>query len=132
MKKKSIGSQSLLHPAPATLLNLRRHFKEVYGFNPSQTEIMLESSSTSLIQAFGNVSEALSKDNCEKQLGQFFHGLKGLLLNMGENEWAAYTQDVERDLNGDVPCDLHRIVKDMQVGLADILFYSRDKGKKNT
>jgi hypothetical protein len=132
MKKQSVGLEAFLPPEPVTLKNLRRHFKEVYGFNLSQTEIMLESSSKSLLQAFGGVSEALKKTNPQEQLGAVFHGLKGLFLNMGENEWAAFARDVEEELKTGVPCFFDRIVADMQVGLAVILFYCRDKGKEGT
>ncbi len=130
MKKQSGGLEDFSVPAPVTLSNLRRHFKEVYGFNFSQTEIMLESSSKSLVQAFGNMSEVLNNPNSQEQLGTIFHGLKGLLLNMGEKEWAAFALAVEQETKKGVLLNFDRIFADMQVGLASILSYCTDKEKK--
>ncbi len=132
MKKQSVDLEAMLPPESVTLKDLRRHFKEVYGFNPSQTEIMLDSSSKSLMQAFSGVSEALNKANSQEHLGAVFHGLKGLLLNMGENEWAAFAREVEEELKTGIPCFFDRIVADMHVGLAVILSYCRDKGEEGS
>ena len=126
MKKQSTP-ETILLPAPVTLPNLRSHFKEMYGLNLTQTEVMLESSSLSLVQVFESAKEVLSNTNPREQLGPVMHGLKGLLLNMGENEWAAVARDVEQKLKKEVQCDFNRIVAGMKAGLADILFYERDK-----
>ncbi len=132
MKVQTANSEAIMTPAPVALRNLQRHFKETYGFNLSQIEIMLESSSKSLVQAFDNASEALKSDNSQEQLVPVFHGLKGLLLNMGENNWAAFARDVEQKLEGGLLADFDRIVAEMQVGMTDILFYCRDKGQENS
>ena len=124
MNKQTIGPSPILLPAPVTLPKLRNHFKEVYGLNHTQTELMLESSSLSLVQVFENAKEVLNKANSREHLGPVIHGLKGLLLNMGENEWAAVARYVEQRLKKEIQCDLNRIIADMKVGLADILFYS--------
>ncbi len=123
---------NLLPPIPVSLGNLQRHFKEKYGFSPSQTEIMVESSAMSLVQVFENAFEALKQENLKEHLAPVFHGLKGLLLNMGEDDWAAFAREVEQKLEQGVGADYNRIVAEMQVGMADILVYNRDKGKENS
>ena len=125
MNKQTTGPEATLFPAPVTLLKLRSHFRKVYGLNLTQTELMLESSCLSLVQVFENAKEVLNKANSSEQLGPVMHGLKGLLLNMGESEWAAVARDVEQKLKNEVQCDLNRIVAEMKVGLAEILYYQK-------
>jgi hypothetical protein len=117
---------------PVSLLNLRRHFRQMYGLNPSQIEMMLDSSAKSLVAALANAQEAVDKADGREQLASIFHGLKGLFLNMGENGWAAFARDMEEKLKTGVPCDPDRAVVDIRRGLADILLYYRDRGKENT
>jgi len=124
--------EPILSPAPVTVQNLQRHFREVYGFNISQTEVMLQSSAKSLEQAFGDAAAALEQANARQLLAPVFHGLKGLFLNMGEKVWAAFARDVEEKLKGDVPVDLKGIITVLRVGLTEVLDYYRDKGKENT
>ena len=119
-------------PAPISLVNLRRHFKEVYGFNTSQIDVMVESSSKSLVQAFGNAAEALGEIDPQEKLILVFHGIKGLFLNMGENDWAAFAREVEQRLKTGIPCDFNRVVAEMQTGMSDMLNYCRDKEKGKT
>jgi hypothetical protein len=127
-KKQKDNSDAILTPAPVRLANLQGHFKERYGFNSSQTEVMLTSSSKSLLEAFSNATESLKRESSGEQLVMVFHGLKGLLLNMGENDWAAFARDVEQKLQKGIPVDCERIIAELQAGMADILFYCRDKG----
>lgn len=114
-------------PAPLQLTKLRNHFKTVYGFNGTQVEVMLKSSAQSLVQAIGNTHELLEKEHQQEHLVAVFHGLKGLFLNMGENEWAAFSREIEQRLKSGRGCDCSKIVTDLEDGLKDILIYGGDK-----
>lgn len=107
-------------PEPVTLAALRQHFEQTYGFNPSQVATMLKSSTRSLDQVFKNISEVQKDDGSLELMAQAFHGLKGLLLNMGQEEWATYIQDIEQKLKQGIPCDIEGVVTELKAGLAEI------------
>jgi len=132
-KKKMTGIISGPVPIPAavSLSTLCNHFKETYGLSPAQVEVMVESSSRSLMQAFSQATAAMNTADPRQELAVVFHGLKGLLLNMGESDWAAYARETEQRLKKGEPCDYTRVLEELQDGMSAILFNCRDQvGKK--
>jgi len=132
MKTTDVFSEAIPVPAAITLADLRRHFKETYGLSPAQIDVMVESSSKSLAQAFSQAIAAINTADPRPELAPVFHGLKGLFLNMGENEWAAFAREVEQRLKKQEPCDFTMVIEEMQAGLSEILFYCRDKREEKT
>lgn len=86
---------------------------------------MVQSSAKSLIQAMENIDEFLAGEGSLQMLGLVFHNLKGVLLNMGEKEWADYFRIIERRL-AEEECDIGQVQDTMREGLTDILSYSRN------
>ena len=110
-------------PAPLVISKLRNHFRQTYMLNEAQVETMLMSSSKSLEQALSSAEEILKEKEPAHGMVGFFHGLKGLLLNMGEAEWASYTKVVEDRLAVGERIDYARVLGVIEKGLADILSY---------
>jgi hypothetical protein len=112
-------------PAPVTLIKLREHFRCKYNLNESQVEIMVVSSSKSLKQGLDHLAAAFSQEQSEEQLRAIYHGMKGLLLNMGETEWAAYTREIEKKLLLNKKLDHGVIAGIMRNQMVDVLTYCR-------
>lgn len=108
---------------PVSIGKLRIHFREVYQFNESQVETMVQSSSKSLAFAMETIDEFLKNKESHEDLTLVFHNLKGVLLNMGEEEWADYFRTIEKKIKTDEHCDLDRVQQNMKKGLRDILSY---------
>ncbi len=77
--------------------NLRQHFKETYRLADTQVDQMIESSGRSLRVTFEAAEDVLSGSGSDffEKLGRHAHSMKGLLLNMGESEWAALAREIE-------------------------------------
>jgi hypothetical protein len=111
-------------PPPVTVVKLRQHFRDKYLLTDPQVELMVESSSKSLEQSFGNLAEAISSDDLTvDRLKAVYHGLKGVLLNMGEPEWAAYTREIEQKVLAGETLDHSLIVKVLRDGMVEVLTY---------
>lgn len=110
-------------PKPLVLDTLRDHFRRTYLLNETQVETMLVSSSRSLEQAFAGAHDILEGTAPETRFALVFHSLKGLLLNMGEAEWAAYTKELEKKLTDGEQVDYAAAVETLEKGMAVILSY---------
>lgn len=110
-------------PAPLVLGKLRDHFRRAYLLNDDQVETMLVSSSRSLRHAIAGAHELLEGTEEKNVFSLLFHGLKGLLLNMGEAEWAAYTMELENRLMEGEQLDYRAAIKVIEEGLSQILSY---------
>lgn len=108
-------------PEPVLLENLRTHFHDAYRFNASQVEIMVQSSSKSLCQAMADIEEFLLTGKGYRLLCSVFHNLKGVSLNMGEDEWADFFRTIEKRIDSGEPCDIEKIRGTMIFGLKDVL-----------
>lgn len=111
-------------PLPLVLDRLRDHFRRTYILNETQVEAMLVSSSQALKQALASAYEALQGTEREARFAFIFHGLKGLLLNMGEAEWAAYTRELEKKLTDKEQVNYAAAVDILEKGMAAILWYA--------
>lgn len=89
---------------------------------------MVMSSSKSLEQAFSSVDEIVQEAEPEMRLVAFFHGLKGLLLNMGATEWAAYTRVFEEMLAAGEDFNYAKTIGILERGLVEILSYRGETG----
>lgn len=125
-KTASAGDRSA--PAPLVLSRLRDHFRVTYLLNETQVETMVISSSRSLEHAFSTADEILRGAAPESRLVAFFHGLKGLLLNMGATEWASYTRTLEEKLAAGGELDYAEIIGILERGLVEILSYRGGAG----
>lgn len=115
-------------PAPLVLSKLRDHFRQTYLLNETQVETMVVSSSKSLEHAFSCAGEIFKGTEPAEQLVAFFHGLKGLLLNMGESEWASYTKAIESKLVAGEQLDYAMVIGIIEKGLVEILCYDGGNG----
>jgi len=92
--------------------------------NETQVETMLVSSSKSLKQALASAHDILAGTEPEARFALVFHSLKGLLLNMGEAEWAAYTKELEKKQTNGEQVDYAAAVAILEKGMAAILSYA--------
>ncbi len=122
-KLEHIPTTSMLAPPPIALVRLRDHFRDTYKLTGPQVEIMVVSSSKSLEQGFAHLSEVLAAGEQIERLHAFYHGLKGLFLNMGEPEWAAYAKEIEQKMLAGEELDHKRIVGELQCGVDEVLCY---------
>lgn len=106
-----------------TISKLRTHFKTIYGLNDDQIEEMLRSSSRSLNAVFEKFDTLFIEKEDFSALVQPCHNLKGLLMNMGEMEWAKFVGDLElfvkEGLEKDYPVELDKVKE----GLAEVRTY---------
>ena len=84
---------------------------------------MVTSSSKSLEQGLAQLTEVRSEADSITRLCGIYHGLKGVLLNMGEPEWAAYTKEIERQVMTGEKLDHGRIAIVLQRGVFEVLAY---------
>ncbi len=88
-----------------------------------QVELMVESSCKSLKQGLARLTAVFSGDEPVAGIEDLFHGFKGLFLNMGEAEWAAYTKEIERKLLAGEQIDHTMINGILRYGVAEVLAY---------
>jgi hypothetical protein len=106
--------------SPVTIGNLRNHFKTTYKLNEEQIDLMVVSSARSLKTAFSAAEEILdSEDVCEKMIA-VAHSLKGLLLNMGQMEWAGFAQEIEGAAKATENRDYHEMIRILRAGMEPI------------
>ena len=112
-------------PPPVSLERLRTHFRQVYKLNEDQVECMLRSASQSLRTTFVSAQQALASDDLCSALAPVAHGLKGLLLNLGEGEWAALARIIEKAAKAEQPYEYVDVVNNMREGLSAVADYSQ-------
>lgn len=122
--EKAALATDMTVPTSLVLDTLRDHFKRTYMLNERQVETMLVSSSKSLKQALASAHDILEGTEPEARFALVFHSLKGLLLNMGEVEWAAYTKGLEKKLTDGEQVDYAAAVEILEKGMAVILSYA--------
>ena len=127
--EKTALATGMTVPTPLVLDTLRDHFRRTYLLNETQVETMLVSSSKSLQQALTSAHDILEGTAPEARFALVFHSLKGLLLNMGQAEWAAYTKGLEKKLTDGEQVDYAAAVEILEKGLTVILSYVEGMGK---
>lgn len=110
-------------PTPITLVRLRDHFSTKYKLTEKQVEIMIVSSSKSLEQGLAHLQDELGKEAPDERLGAIYHGFKGLFLNMGEEDWAAFTKEIEEKILAGEQSDHKKNLRTLHQGVVEILSY---------
>lgn len=128
---KTASANALTAPAPLVVSTLREHFRQTYLLNETQVETMVLSSAKSLEHAFSCADEIFKGGDPAEQLVAFFHGLKGLLLNMGEAEWASYARAIENKLAVGEQFDYAMVIGIIEKGLVEILCYNGGNGGRS-
>lgn len=100
---------------------LRDHFRSTYKLADDQIDIMLASSAKSLTTSFSALFTALEKNEGHDQIFRLAHSIKGLLLNMGEAQWAELAREIELAASDSEVRDYLSMVKKIQYGVEDIL-----------
>jgi hypothetical protein len=103
-----------------TLSRLRKHFRENFLLKEPQVELMLHSSAQSLLHGFERLAVGAEPSERQTLIG-VYHGLKGLFLNMGENDWAEYTRKIEEKLREGSELDHQSIATVLRRGMVEIL-----------
>jgi hypothetical protein len=106
--------------SPVTIENLRKHFRTTYKLNEEQVDLMVVSSARSLQTAFLAVDEIQGNEEFCKKIAAIAHSLKGLLLNMGQHDWASYAAEIENAANTGKDCDYKIMVDDLRLGLRNV------------
>lgn len=88
---------------------------------------MLHSSAQSLLYGLERLATICADPPERQALIGIYHGLKGLFLNMGENEWAEYTRKIEEKLREGREVDHHSIVTVLRRGMVEILALKETK-----
>ncbi len=122
-KLEHVPKIGMLAPKPISVARLRDHFSDTYKLTEPQVEIMVVSSSKSLEQGFAHFSEVFAAEGRVERLSAIYHGLKGLFLNMGEHEWAAYAKEIEQKILAGEELDHKKIVRELQLGVDEVLCY---------
>jgi len=110
-------------PLPARVESLKNHFKSAYMLSDAQVDLMVESSIESLKSTFALLQKAMEKDNNFKEINVQSHRLKGVLLNMGENDWAEIARQMEKSASRKEYKQYSSIVENLQKGMANILSF---------
>ena len=110
-------------PLPVCLERLREHFRQVYKFNEDQVESMLRSASQSLRKSFASAEQALASDDLCSALAPVAHCLNGLLLNLGEGDWAALARDIEQAATAGRAYEYAEAVGSMREGVSAVADY---------
>lgn len=122
-ENNSVFGKECREPMPIDLAILRDHFRSVYKLNEDQVELMIQSSVKSLCAAFSAAEEALKQGDIYTPLGQVGHSLKGLFLNMGENEWAEMARSLEQSAKARQECDFTGLIRKIRRGVARVTEY---------
>ena len=110
-------------PSPIEPSNLREHFATTYRLDIHQVEIMLKSSAQSLEATLTDLQKALDDNLGYQEISRLGHNLKGVLLNMGELEWADLARRIEKAAGAedqenyrDIVCGIRRGAKIFFIG----------------
>ncbi len=100
---------------------VRKHFLTTYGLSEDQTDALLESTAESMNATLGSLYAALEKDSSLEEISRLGHSMKGLLLNMGEQQWAEIARELERAAARAEKRDYEKMVRIIHRGVEDIL-----------
>ncbi len=110
--------------SPVKIENLRRHFRDTYKLADEQIDLMLESSARSLQVTFAATEDAFSDKDFYEKVARHAHSMKGLLLNMGEKEWAAQARDIEVAALERVDVDFRKMIDKIHQGVLEVVGFS--------
>ncbi|MBM9603929.1 Hpt domain-containing protein [Desulfopila inferna] len=108
-------------PANVHREKLRDHFKSTYRFTEDQIDALLESTAQSMNATLGSLYAALEKESSSEEISRLWHTMKGLLLNMGEQQWAEVARELENAAGRGEKRDYRKMVRIIHQGVEDIL-----------
>ena len=108
-------------PSPVEPSNLREHFATIYRLDANQVEIMLKSSAKSLEVTLADLQKAIDDNQGYREIERLGHSLKGVLLNMGELEWAEMARKIEKAAGAEEQENYRDIVCGIQSGVEKFL-----------
>lgn len=120
-----IMTKPLPFPPPVTICGLKMHFENTYQLGTEQVELMIDSSRKSLEKILGDARVVLQSEHACKELVNIGHSLKGLMLNMGEPEWAEVARDLERSARLGERRDYAALIAGLTEGVRTVLMYKR-------
>ena len=82
---------------------------------------MLKSSSESLRKSLDDLYAVLDKDCNLEDLAKISHNIKGVLLNMGESEWAEIARTMETSAMTGKKIDYRSMVEHIHKGVEGVL-----------
>lgn len=88
---------------------------------------MIQSSRKSMEKILSDAERALQAEDPRVQLGNIGHSLKGLLLNMGEQQWAEVARDLEISAKTGEERDYSACVTILNKGMAAVMTYGTAK-----
>jgi len=108
-------------PSKVSRARVRSHFRDAYSLSGEQIEILLKSSARSLDTFLSALDDVVGNGEDLPQISRFGHGLKGVLLNMGEDGWAELARDIEYSAAEGEKKDYKKIVAAIRLGVEEIL-----------
>lgn len=118
LENKGDGKSNI---SPIKVENLRKHFKKTYKLVDDQIEVMIESSARSLRATFLAAENTLGDQESYDDIARHAHSMKGLLLNMGEAEWAARAREIELAALEKKNIDYRRRMAEIRSGVREII-----------
>lgn len=100
---------------------LREHFSTTYRLKDDQIDMMLASTSKSLNASLRALYEALDEGGNLNEVSRLGHSVKGLLLNMGEPQWAEFARELENSAAKGESRDYRKLVECIHRGVEKIL-----------
>lgn len=114
-------SEETMFPSKVSEERLRNHFKTVYRLDDNQVDMMVKSSANSLSNSLTALYEVLDGETELQHISKLGHSIKGLLLNMGEQEWAEIARKLEVSASSGADIDYRSMVDCIQKGVEDLL-----------
>ncbi len=113
--------EGLPNTTPVKVESLRRHFKNTYKLADEQIDLMLESSARSLRATFAAMEDAFLDQDFYEKVARHAHSMKGLLLNMGEKEWAERAREIEVAALDRKNMDFRQMIGEIHQGMLEVL-----------
>ncbi len=110
-------------PAPVSIDGLRTYFRSTYQLGEQQVELMINSSRKSLEKILAEARLALQSEEVCGEMVHIGHNLKGLLLNMGEPEWAELARELEHSARAGIQRDYVGMIDQFVQGMTAVLTY---------
>lgn len=115
MKSKEAGV-----PPSLSEEKLRTHFRDVYRLEEDQVDQMIISSAKSLHTSLTALILAVEQGPVYEDVKRLGHSIKGLLLNMGEPEWAEFAREIEKAASSCADEDYVELVDTLRKGVETI------------
>lgn len=109
--------------SPVRVESLKNYFKSAYMLSDAQIDCMVESSAESLQSTLALLHRATERRYNFNEICVQSHRLKGVLLNMGENDWAEVARQMEKSASKKEHRKYFSIVERLHLAMVDILAF---------